>query len=519
MDSRLVERAILSPELRLWSAVTELHSTPATAEQAVQLILEARTVSGITFLDESAALRQVLAGTGPLSDCHKSQRAWESGRDLLLRTDPASLVRLVEVADLVGGLDGRYGEIRSLSNPSVPGLVIINTVGPAATIAEQMVHECAHIVFAASLEGDEKAEILREEAVAALSPFTDSARPVERIAHGIVAYSAVWALWRAIARDAAIAEFTESVTHNEALELCERRLLKVGRRLRLGTQALSDVAGKQAVQLCLEFVTDTLDLSVGWQSETPQKRREIVLDAGYNTDLSRLTPIQRAEVELAAAGLKVSRVSVSARDAGVLGFAVQAHAAVVSSAYGTSAVADPALDDFSNVALGRMALSDVAPEDELYLFVSADPNLARACALHDIKDEASGFYGIPECCRDWFLAEWQDGMRDGGDLFARMIRAFATNGQIVVAKECDASAMYRGGGLCWHFPCSPFCTRTIQAIRERRRYLALNDGALLFELEQAYRPQIALLPTGGYTEADNRGSDAVVISFEDGHGE
>ena len=73
--------------------------------------------------------------------------------------------------------------------------------------------------------------------------------------------------------------------------------------------------------------------------------------------------------------------------------------------------------------------------------------------------------------------------------------------------------MYRGGGLCWHFPCSPDCAETIRIVGERRDFLTKHDPGLLRELDRANRDAVSLLPDGSYRDGISDVRGRVVVSF------
>jgi hypothetical protein len=151
--------------------------------------------------------------------------------------------------------------------------------------------------------------------------------------------------------------------------------------------------------------------------------------------------------------------------------------------------------------------------DEIHLYIAADSHTAQRAASLDTRNEAGSMFGIPECCQRWFGERWENCRAQGGDLFAEMIRTHHVDGHLQVAQECDASAMFRGGGLCWHFPCGPKCEATIAAIHSRKEALLNLDASLVATLLSAQVQQLWLAENGRYhTRCPDR-SRAIAIAF------
>ena len=131
----------------------------------------------------------------------------------------------------------------------------------------------------------------------------------------------------------------------------------------------------------------------------------------------------------------------------------------------------------------------------------------------DLDGEAGELFGIPECCREAFAIHWPRVSKTGGDLFGDVLLRYGVDGNCDVARACDVTAMYRGGGYCWHFPCRPDCRKTIELVGARRAAILQLDPDLARELDEAYRLSILLLPDGRYSEPDHFTGSELRIRF------
>ena len=250
-----------------------------------------------------------------------------------------------------------------------------------------------------------------------------------------------------------------------------------------------------------------------WNIHGLGDRKGTVTAAGYSDNIANLDAIRRAELMLATTGLKVSRISVPFNEVARIGFALVSRAAAVGSSWATRAVPDGRLGGFSNISDTIDDILEAPADSQVHLYIHASSSFARLAAVLDREGKAGDLFGIPTCCQKWFADNWQRLSSVGGDLFADLIQRFQTAGRCEVAKECDVSAMYRGGGFCWHFPCHPRCEKTVKLVQARRAAIMELDASLVSELESAYRPSIVLLPDGTYSESQSAAMPGLVVNF------
>ena len=427
---------------------------------------------------------------------------WGRGLDLIDRLCSRTLSDIARCADLVAGLRYEWGEARGFSDPKIPGFIAFNVCAPPDVLAEQIVREATHVAVASFLDLDPRFRQLATQDVAAFSPFTESVRTVDRVVLGIISHFAVLQLWRAIAdkptTDSSPSGFGAC---GDRSSIVAQRIDELARRLRAALLFLSDTLEPTALEsfsalFCEFFPTDEAFL------HSHGTRKTVVHEAGYRMSSVALAPIVRAEILLAFAGRKVSRITVPMRSVAAIGFPLSAKGSVVPASWVVSPVSDDRLNGFSNVSGAERPVLEAGSEDEVHLYVSHDAALARAAAYLDGRGQAGEVLGIPECCRRWFNERWDDCRKRGGDLFADMVREYQRAGRLTVARECDASSMFRGGGLCWHFPCTPNCEATVASIRARRTALNAIDPELVGLLQSASVDHLWLDASGCYhTEA------------------
>lgn len=199
--------------------------------------------------------------------------------------------------------------------------------------------------------------------------------------------------------------------------------------------------------------------------------------------LSFLNNQSVAEIALALAGTKVSRLVLPAPDLVALSKAI--NYPVFVSAIACDAIVDQELGGFSNIANRERFVESVEPTDELYAYFGALVEDRALVAVMDSLNAAGKYLGIPECCRDFFRASWNDvRAKEAGDMaFNLFSRASGgkMEGELKVGWQCNPYGMYRGGGLLWHFPCSVDCSETIALVNDRLDLLNAVDQDLAAE--------------------------------------
>jgi hypothetical protein len=447
-----------------------LRSRPGRGGALKLIASSTQHTTGPTFLPRASGLQRIIGthlGDHLVSDEAIISKAWTTAALVLRELKLEGLLDLLAAVDLIAGINGPRGEIRALSNPQFPGFVAIGVDGPPLILAEQAVHEAMHVVLAARIALDTDVGTIADDRVGILSPFTDSVRTIARVVHGVLSYAAVLVMWRAVAAFPAPERWMEISDRMRAREIAARRERTIMARLRLAMICLFDGAGAEVCRRTRKLADEFLDIQLPRVALDVDSRKQIVAEAGYAVELSGLTPIERAELALAMCGNKVSRVSVPLSGISRVGFALVAHTAVAVSSWTTRSIPDPKIGGFSNVSKEAMHIVDAVSDSEVHLYVHAKSSCVRKAAIFDREDNAGALFGIPRCCRKWYSHAWPRAREMGGDLFSVMIRCAAQNGRVSVASECDASAMYRGGGLCWHFPCSPQCHETIKIVKAR----------------------------------------------------
>lgn len=517
LHAPVAERACLDPAFRVWTAETTLIGAVPDAMTALKLIASPReSKTGPVFLPKTSALRRIVGV--PLGDHLVPNEeiisdAWATAQSVLRELKLDALLSLLIAVDLIAGIRGPRGEVRALSNPQFPGFVAIGLDNPPLLIAEQAVHESMHVVLAARLALANDFAALTDDRVGILSPFTDTVRTIERVVHGVLSYAAVLAMWRAVATFASPESWMELSDKTKAYNIVARRVRTLETRLRLAMICLFDGAGAEVCRRTKQLAVELLNVRLPSGRTDNNSRARIVAEAGYTPDLSELTPIERGELALAMYEDKVSRLSVQLSRIPRIGFALTGHTAVAASSWTTYSMPDPKIGGFSNVSFDTTHILDSGGDREVHLYLHPKPAYARKAAILDRDDKAGGTFGIPACCRRWYSTMWPRTRETGGDLFSVMVRLAARNGRILVAAECDASAMYRGGGLCWHFPCSPQCRETVAVVDTRRKLLEKFDPSLLAELDRARRNSITILADGTYQDGEVNGAGALIVSF------
>lgn len=443
---------------------------------------------------------------------------WMLGMELIEQLNVPQLRKIVGCVDLVAGIQYEWAAVRAFSNSKFPGFVAININAPAVILAEQMIHEAMHVGIASCLEHEDDYQGLTNMNLAAFSPFTDSVRPLCRVVHGVLSYLAVYKFWIAL-KDHCEKRGCKSLSRafgqeGKYLEIINKRLDVVNHRIQVARLFLDDAMPsdlvKQFIQLFREFFPE--DNGFFQVSGT---RQSIIRQAGYQRQQVSLSAIARAEVALAHAGNKVSRLSISVQSVSMLGFALAIAGPVVPASWVVCPIKDERLDGFSNISSAERTVMQAEPDDDVHLYVAKTAKLARQAAKLDLQGEAGGLFKIPECCRKWFAECWNDHAANGGDLYAVMIREHQKNNNLQIARECDVSAMFRGGGLCWHFPCSPMCLSTIEVVQERYDILNRINPELLVELLEAGVQSIWLEDNGRYStqEKIRDGRNYIAVEF------
>ncbi len=520
------ERIFSSPAVRVKVADALINGFATRHQEFFQRVtyhhleFQSAPSSSTVFLSASPELQWIIDSkqyeVEPNTELVRKQ--WALGLHLIEQLKMSRLLEIVDCVDLVVGLQYEWGAIRAFSNPKFPGFIAINVNAPAVIMAEQMIHESMHVAIASALELETDYQGLTDSTLASFSPFADSVRTLDRVVHGFLSYFAVHKFWSALKQSDEKKEL-ELLTSafaqgGDYREIIHKRLAVIHQRLQAARlfldDAMSSEISEKFIRLFHEFFPGDDDILVNASS-----RNAIINNAGYQRTQELMSPIARAEVELARAGNKVSRVSVSMGSVSTQGFSLAMDGPVVPASWVVCPVKDDRLDGFSNLSSAERSVLQAEPGDDVHLYISKTPELARQAAKLDMQGDAGGLFKIPECCRNWFAKRWHAHVALGGDLFAVMINDHQKNNRLKVAKECDVSAMFRGGGLCWHFPCSPTCGSTIQIIRERLNELSRINPELLSELQSIEVKKIWLDEDGRYLTqvSTENGMKHILVEF------
>jgi hypothetical protein len=520
ISAERVRTFLLDPDLRLWAADVHINGASPDPTTPLSLVeMKPRQVERPFVPRDMGRLSRILGrphSESVVHDANSVLKAWRNGQDALKALGFDNLVRLTDTVDIVVGLQCAWGEIRALSNPLAPGFVAFGVNNPAGILAEQAVHEATHVNFAARVATDPGYEGFDDDTVSVPSPFTGSLRTVERVAHGVISYSVVELLWDAIASREAPLDFLEIGDTATTQRFAAVRAAGVRDRVRLGLAALRDAGGPSVLAKMATTYEELTGRAPFWNADPAPELRRLADWSNIAPAMTDLPSVHQAEIALAADGMKASRISVPLEKAYKMALALAKHVAVVGGRWATTTITDPRLGGFSNISGEMTDILRAPPGSVAHLYLHVDPDFARMAAQQDLNDDAGDLFGIPTCCQNAFKEHWPRVSAVGGDLFGDMIRRFAKEGSCTVARECDATAMYRGGGLCWHFPCRPDCGATIQTVQQRRSALKSLNPDLLRELDRANAEVLTLAATGHYLLRASAGLGNIVVEFDNG---
>jgi hypothetical protein len=157
--------------------------------------------------------------------------------------------------------------------------------------------------------------------------------------------------------------------------------------------------------------------------------------------------------------------------------------------------ADTALGSFSNLAvrspIEANAILGLGPDQTIEIYIAVDWRAAAICSALDRRDKAGELLGIPECCRRWFAANWSACVQEiEGDLAYCCLRGELKDTSVNIPAATNPYAVYLGGSLLSHFPCSPRCEATMGVARERELALYRVAPELLERVSERHGRQI-----------------------------
>ncbi len=193
--------------------------------------------------------------------------------------------------------------------------------------------------------------------------------------------------------------------------------------------------------------------------------------------ISALNNQSVSEILLALAGTKVSRVTAPASDIRLISEALDYP--VFISSRSLVPLVDIALCGFSNQASDGGPVHDLVGDQEVCAFFGGDLVDRSILSVLDRVNASGSYLGIPSCCRSYFSANWERCLEQhSGDLAFNLLSSHSdwrSGRSLQIAWQCNPYGMYRGGGLLWHFPCSPWCERTIALVDSRLQLLEEVD--------------------------------------------
>jgi hypothetical protein len=434
-------------------------------------------------------------------DAEAVAQALDAGIQALEILDQKLFKHVIEYIDLCAGLVLPRGTIKSFSNVDSPGLVFFSIDNPPLLIAEQLVHEATHVALYLRTEDDTELSDAFETTPACYSPFTDSVRPAERVFHGIVSYAKVRRLWIA-ARDSEcqVATWLDgAVTYQDSIS---KRIESLNLRIETGWRSLIAATTDSEAETLLNAYL----WLVGEAAALP------LLGGSENSDLEQLaflSDIQLAEVVLAVKGEKVSRITLMLQHGSEARALLDYSGTCCFSTRAFRNKKDPNIKGFANSFAAAVPLIGASPTDEVLAYVAKTKAEARLAFDLDQDDAAGELFQIPDCCSRFFAKNWEKVRSTHADLYSFHLRG-AVGRRIFMPWQCNAAAMYAGGGLCWHFPCSLDCDATKTLVTRRAAALAQVDAELLERLVHTQR-----LPFAWSAGAYGFGSTANVTSLSD----
>lgn len=415
--------------------------------------------------------------------------AIDSTIQLLEEIWPSAVEVIAAHVDLCAGLEGERGEIRSFSNEHVPGLVSLAVNNPVALLAEELIHEATHVQLGMRIEGDEFLSEALNAMPACYSPFTNSVRPAGRVLHGVVSYGRVLSFWKLLgAFDRFDPLWLDCKIDVDARAVVQRRINELSTRVNYGWNSLVSCASEDEIPIFQNLYEELL-----------QDKPELAAPLkGIESICELLPPIPRAEFLIASQGRKASRFSVRIGTHAIPEAILATGMPCCYSARAFLPKHGQQLQRFSNTFASSCKVLDASPDHEVLCYVGSDRTLVRRAFDLDCDDAAEMCFEIPSCCNSFYRRTWESIRERGGDLFAFLLGDSTNGSTFTIPWQCNAAAMYAGGGICWHFPCSLDCPATIDIVEQRMAELLKLDPLLAECLVALQKQAFFWSPTGGY---------------------
>jgi hypothetical protein len=437
---------------------------------------------GLTLVGDHPLVR-VLVGDNP-TPIAALDADWApklaAGLELLARVSPAQHARVHEHVQFVASFDAEPGLLQSLSAGEWPGFVLLRCMNSAPHVADQLVHETSHQLLDATFARRPELVAQIRAAPSAYSPFFTQPRPCIKLVHGLVSYLEVLRCWRGILDAGAVEATIAQARYDHVYGLCREGLRSL--------LAAAPSAHWPEWHAFLREVSPMVD-AITLESPRPLDRlRETARTLGF-------TRIQEAELLLAVHGHKISRLSVSLDQGRELARALSPSLVPLFSRQVMVARTEHLKGSFSNLTEATFEYYKPPPGAFVYGYVGADAEKVRQAAQADESDQAGALLDIPECCRAFFAAHWDEAREHyEGDLASWLAQHDADGAP---RWQCNPFAMYFDGGLTWHFPCSWRCAATVEVIDRRLAALRAIAPELAEALERLQRTPTLFSPNAG----------------------
>ena len=384
--------------------------------------------------------------------------------------------------------------ITSCSTDDYNGLVVIAENNPPVLIAEQLVHEATHIHFNNILYSNTAISDLFTQLPAFYSPFTESARPAEKVAHGIFSYSEVLSMWKSLRNCSAIKPEYFCLDEDEVKVFIEKRISELNGRISCALRNLEALLKNDEKKIWKEI----FDLFIPKKENSVSNNESLRKSDKLNINsFEMLNNIEKAELLLAINGSKISRISIPSTETGNFSKLLDNCSYFSFASELIISKQDDSLNQFSNVIDGFVSYMDKEERNtDAFVYVGQEPNTLRKAIDLDTENKSGTFFEIPNCCQEYFTTNWEKARKgQNGDLASFLMQAEIekNNAFVEIPWQLNSFAMYWGGGLTWHFPCSLNCERTISLINRRLDTLGKINTSLCDEL--LYIQQLPILLT------------------------
>ena len=442
----------------------------------------------ISFLTSQPLLKNLLGDElqYPLeSNIKNVQSCFRQGRELLelFYLRGYDLLVLIKAFSTV---NNPANIITSCSTDDYNGLVVIAENNPPVLIAEQLIHEATHIHFTNIIYSNTELSDLFNRLPAFYSPFTESARPAVKLAHGIFSYIEVLSMWESLSNHPNISQEYFHLDKDEIQIFINKRISELNGRISCALRNLEALLKNDEKIIWKEI----FDLFV------PYKKLNTVEKLNINR-FKMLNDIEKAELLLAINGSKISRISLPIIETGNFSKILGNHAYFCFSNELIISKHEDNLNNFSNVIDGYVSyLSNKEDITDAFVYIGQNPAEIRKASDLDSENKSGNFYEIPVCCQEYFSSNWEDSRNFyNGDLASFLIdNNIESNDQLLeIPWQLNSFAMYWGGGLTWHFPCSLNCESTISIVSKRLDILQKIDSSLCEKL--LYIQQLPILWT------------------------